>query len=194
MGRRSWRNFDYVLLITLWALSAFGVIMIYSATINTLGVENPVQRQILYVIAGTVVLLVTAAIDYRLLHILQVPISVLTPIILIFMNMGLVIVWRAQQVNFEELSPTIDLFTPDLPVMIVGAVIVCAVFVLDLVWIQKLDLAAPRFILAGAVLAAMAAVVFFFVRSATGLQDPAAPTVTLAEEIRHLFRRIMGRD
>jgi len=173
MGRRSWRNFDYILLIALWLLSAFGVIMIYSATINTLGVDNPVQRQILYVIAGTVVLLVTAAIDYRLLHILQVPIPVLTPIILAFMNMGLVIVWRVQQVSVEELSPTIELFMPDLPVMIVGALMVCAVYVLDLVWLQKLDLAAPRFISAGAVLAAMVASVFFFARSTTGLQDPA---------------------
>jgi len=173
MGRRSWRNFDYILLITLWALSAFGVIMIYSATINTLGVDNPVQRQILYVIAGTVVLLVAAAIDYRLLHVLQVPLSVLTPIILAFMNMGLVIVWRVQQVAVEELSPTIELFSPDLPVMIAGAVMVCAVYVLDLVWIQKLDLATSRFISAGAVLAAMAALIFFFFRSTTGLQDPA---------------------
>ena len=65
MLRRSWRNFDYLLLGTLLVLSAYGVIMIYSATINTLGVENPVQRQILYRIgAGVVLLLVTASLDY----------------------------------------------------------------------------------------------------------------------------------
>ena len=75
MARRSWRNFDYILLGALLVLSAYGVIMIYSATINTLGVENSVQRQILYVVAGTIILLVTASIDYRLLHILQVPIG-----------------------------------------------------------------------------------------------------------------------
>ena len=73
MVRRSWRNFDYILLGTLLILSIYGVTMIYSATINTLGLENPVQRQIIYIVAGTVVLLATAAIDYRLLHILQVP-------------------------------------------------------------------------------------------------------------------------
>ncbi|NIV31645.1 MAG: rod shape-determining protein RodA, partial [Anaerolineae bacterium] len=64
MVRRSWRNFDYILLGALLVLSAYGVTMIYSATINTLGVENPVQRQILYIVAGTVILLATAAIDY----------------------------------------------------------------------------------------------------------------------------------
>ena len=45
MGKRSWRNFDYVLMGTLLVLSAYGVTMIYSATINTLGVDNAVQIQ-----------------------------------------------------------------------------------------------------------------------------------------------------
>ena len=52
MARRSWRNFDYVLLAVLLVLSAFGATMIYSATIDTLGVENPVQRQVIYILAG----------------------------------------------------------------------------------------------------------------------------------------------
>jgi cell division protein FtsW (lipid II flippase) len=73
MARRSWRNFDYLLLIVLLALSAFGATMIYSATINTLGVENPVQRQIIYIAGGTVLLLITASLDYRLLELLQHP-------------------------------------------------------------------------------------------------------------------------
>ena len=121
MVKRSWRNFDYILLVALLILSAYGVIMIYSATINTLGVDNPVQRQILYIVAGMVILLATASIDYRLLHILQVPISILTPIILGLMNVGLVIVWRMQQVAAAELIPTVEHFLPDLPVMIAGA-------------------------------------------------------------------------
>ena len=180
MGRRSWRNFDYILLITLWTLSAFGVIMIYSATINTLGVENPVQRQILYIAAGTVVLLITASIDYRLLHILQVPISVLTPIILAFMSMGSVVVWRMQQVSVEEVSPSVELFMPDLPVIIVGAVAICAVYALDLLWIQKLDLPAPRFVSVGVVLVAMVAVAVLFLRSDAGFQDPTTAYLLVA--------------
>ncbi len=56
MTKRSWRNFDYLLLIALLLLSAYGVIMIYSATINTMGLNNPVQRQIVYVLVGTAIL------------------------------------------------------------------------------------------------------------------------------------------
>ena len=172
MVKRSWRNFDYILLVALLTLSAYGVIMIYSATINTLGIDNPVQRQIIFIVAGTVILLATASIDYRLLHILQVPISILTPIILGLMNVGLVIVWRMQQVAAAELIPTVEHFLPDLPVMIVGAVIVFAVYLLDRTWVSKLDLLAPRIVLSAAVLAAMAAGIFVIARSATGLQDP----------------------
>jgi rod shape determining protein RodA len=172
MVKRSWRNFDYILLVALLTLSAYGVIMIYSATINTLGIDNPVQRQILYVVAGIVILLAAASIDYRLLHILQVPISILTPIILGLMNVGLVIVWRMQQVAAAELIPTVEHFLPDLPVMIAGVVIVFAVYLLDRAWVRKLDLLAPRIVVSVAVLAVMAAGIFAFARSATGLQDP----------------------
>jgi len=172
MVKRSWRNFDYILLVALLILSAYGVIMIYSATINTLGVDNPVQRQILYVVAGMIILLATASLDYRLLHILQVPFSILTPIILGLMSVGLVIVWRMQQVAAAELIPTVEHFLPDLPVMIAGAVIVFAVYLLDRTWVRKLDLLAPRVVFSTAVLVAMAAGVFVFARSATSLQDP----------------------
>jgi rod shape determining protein RodA len=174
MIRRSWRNFDYVLLGALLILSAYGVIMIYSATINTLGVDNPVQRQILYIIAGTVVLLVTASIDYRLLLILQVPISVLTPIILGFMNVVLVVVWRLQQGIPEEVPLTAEYFLPGLPVMIAGVAVVFAAYILDRIWVRNLDLVAPRIVASAVVLAAMAATVFLFARSDAGLQDPRA--------------------
>jgi rod shape determining protein RodA len=172
MARRSWRNFDYILLGALLILSVYGVIMIYSATINTLGIGNPVQRQILYMVVGTVILLVAASIDYRLLQIPQVPFSILTPLILGLMSVGLVIIWRLQQVSAAELVPTVENFLPDLPVMIAGAVTVFAVYLLDRTWVSKLDLLAPRIVSGAAVLAAMAAGIFIFARSATGLQDP----------------------
>ncbi len=173
MARRSWRSFDYVLLGTLLVLSAYGVIMIYSATINTLGLDNPVQRQILYIVAGTFVLLIAASIDYHLLHILQISISVLKPIILAFMGAALVIVWRMQQVTADELSPNMESFLPDLPAVIVGAAAVCAVYVLDLLWIQRLDLPAVRIVSSGAALAAIAAIIYLITQSSAGLQDPA---------------------
>ncbi len=174
MARRSWRNFDYILLSTLLILSAYGVIMIYSATINTLGVENPVQRQILYIVVGTAVLLATASIDYRLLHILQVPLSILSPIILGFMNVGLVIVWRMQQVRAAELTPSMEMFTSDWPIAAAGAASVVVVYVLDRVWVRKMDLPATRIVSSIAVLAAMGIGVFVFARSAAGLEAPSA--------------------
>ncbi|MGD2206579.1 MAG: hypothetical protein PVH17_07360, partial [Anaerolineae bacterium] len=61
MVKRSWRNFDYLLLGTLLILSAYGVMMVYSATIDTLGVEDAVSRQIVYIIAGIAILLLTAS-------------------------------------------------------------------------------------------------------------------------------------
>ena len=52
IAKRSWRSFDYLLLGTLLILAVFGVVMIFSATINTYGIEDPVQRQIIFVGAG----------------------------------------------------------------------------------------------------------------------------------------------
>lgn len=152
MARRSWRNFDYALLAALLLLSAYGVVMIYSATINTLGIENPVQRQIIYIAAGTAVLLITASIDYRLLDILQHPLSILTPLVMGLMNVGLVITWRMSQVNAAEFVPTVEFFIPDLPAMVAGVVVVCIVFFLDRAWVRKLNLLLPRLLLSGTAL------------------------------------------
>lgn len=164
MARRSWRNFDYLLLTTLLVLSAYGVIMIYSATINTLGIENPVQRQIIYIVAGTVLLLVTATIDYRLLEIVQHPFAGLPPLVLGLGSVGLVITWRAQQLGPVEGSIPLAQLAPDLPAMLTGIVVVIAVFVLDRLWVEKLDLLLPR-ILTLIVAAGVAAVGFLYLSS-----------------------------
>ncbi len=142
--RRSWRNFDFLLLGTLLVLSAYGVVMIYSATINTLGVEKPVQRQIIYVGTGIVLLLVTASIDYRLLETIQHPFSVLAPIVLGLGSVGLVISWRAQQLGLVAETSTAAHFAADLPVMLLGIAMVVAVFVIDRSWIDQLDLMLAR--------------------------------------------------
>ncbi len=146
MARRSWRNFDYLLLGTLLILSAYGVTMIYSATIDTLGLENPVQRQILYLVAGTTLLLVTASVDYRLLEIVQHPFATLTPLVLGLVNAGWIITWRIGQVRMPEGILTTGLFTPYLPAMLAGMTLVFIVFLVDRAWIEKLDLVLPRMI------------------------------------------------
>ncbi|MFN2291978.1 MAG: FtsW/RodA/SpoVE family cell cycle protein [Anaerolineae bacterium] len=143
MARRSWRNFDYLLFIALLILSAYGVIMIYSATINTLGLANPVQRQVIYVVAGTVLLLVTASIDYRLLDLLQQPIRLLPPLLLTLAGVGLTIISRLQQIE-PGTQPALDTFQADIPVMLVGFLLMVVAFTVDRIWIENMDLALSR--------------------------------------------------
>ena len=161
MLRRSWRNFDYLLLGTLLVLSAYGVIMIYSATINTLGVDNPVQRQIIYIGLGLVLLLVTASLDYRLLEVVQHPFTALTPFVLGLGSVGLILTWRAQQLGFTAEPSSAAHFVVDLPIMLLGIAMVAAVFVLDRLWIRQLDLVLAR-IAAVVVVVGLAAVGGFY--------------------------------
>jgi rod shape determining protein RodA len=144
MVRRSWRNFDYLLLVTLLLLSAYGVTMIYSATINTLGLENAVQRQMIYVGVGVLVLAVTASVDYRLLEIVQHPLPILSPSVLAAGAVGAVLTWRAGQLPATEGAPPLSAFTPDLPAMILSAVLILVVFGLDRAWIEEMELPLTR--------------------------------------------------
>jgi rod shape determining protein RodA len=157
VARRSWRNFDYLLLGALLLLSAYGVTMIYSATINTLGIQNLVQRQIIYVIVGTVLLLVTASVDYRLLELIQHPFPILTPLVLGLGNVGLVISLQLGQMQPDEITLSASLFEPSFPVMIVGVILVVAAYAVDRFWIEKLDLVLPRVVIAVMVVGVAAA-------------------------------------
>jgi rod shape determining protein RodA len=64
-----WRNFDWVLLGASLILTAFGVLMIRSATLEAIDPDliNRVPDQIRFAILGFGVLLALAALDYRLL-------------------------------------------------------------------------------------------------------------------------------
>jgi rod shape determining protein RodA len=64
---RLWRHFDYTMLAITLVLVIFGVMMIRSATIDVESLADRVPRQIIYGVAGMVIVLVLAAIDYRLL-------------------------------------------------------------------------------------------------------------------------------
>jgi rod shape determining protein RodA len=63
----SLRNFDYVLFAVVIILIIFGVMMIASATHDVASLADRVNSQILYGIVGIAVILIVAAIDYRLL-------------------------------------------------------------------------------------------------------------------------------
>ena len=155
MARRSWRNFDYLLLGVLLALSAYGAVMIYSATIDTLGVESPLQRQVIFIAAGFAILLVTASVDYTLLELIQHPFAMLTPVVLGLGSVALVTSWRASQLQIVETQPSTSLFASDLPVMVAGMAIVFVVFVIDRAWVEKLDLQMPRLLAIATVVGAI---------------------------------------
>jgi rod shape determining protein RodA len=180
MVKRSWRNFDFALLGAVLILSVYGVIMIYSATINTLGIANAVQRQIMYIAGGTAILLITASIDYRLLDILQHPFSILAPLVLGFMNVGLVITWRMSQVNTADFVPTVGYFLGDLPAMVAGLVFVFVAFLLDSAWFEKLDLVLPRLLLSIVGLVLVAAGFFALKHLAPDSQPTLAPFLMMA--------------
>jgi rod shape determining protein RodA len=179
MIRRSWRSFDYALLVALLLLSIYGVMMIYSATINTFGVENPVQRQIIYVVAGTVVLLITASLDYRMLEIIQHPIPFFTPLVLGLMSVGVIITWRMAQVTAVDFVPSAEFFMPDLPIMVAGIAFICIAFLLDRAWLQELDLL-PRLVLSALVLFGIALLAFALIRPGTDLSTGLTPYLMIA--------------
>jgi rod shape determining protein RodA len=70
MEARIWRHFDFALLSSTFALIAFGLAMIYSATYGTepgATVDPRVIRQIAYAAAGIGVMVLMVGFDYRLL-------------------------------------------------------------------------------------------------------------------------------
>ena len=185
MIRRSWRNFDFVLAGVLLLLAAYGVVMIYSATINTLGLENAVQRQIVYVIAGTAILVIVASLDYHLLDMIQHPLPVLKPFVLGLIGMGLIITLHMEQINPEDSMPSIGSFAPDLPAIMSCLLAVFIVFFLDRSWLRNIDLPLARLGLSALLLGAMAVAAFVASRSlpAGGLQANVVPylvSLTLA--------------
>jgi len=83
MDSRRWRHFDYVLLITTLLLIGLGILMIHSATANAPELQELPRRQAIYAMVGLALMILTAAIDYRLLSSLS--------IVLYFITLGLLV-------------------------------------------------------------------------------------------------------
>jgi rod shape determining protein RodA len=159
-----WRNFDYLLLIALLALGAYGVTMIYSATLNTIDLGSAPRRQAVYVVAGAAVLLVTAAVDYQLLDLFQHRIRLLSPMMMALLTVGVVVTWRLSQLESDpavlgaaastlQAEPSTlwaatgfrpGLFRADVPAMLAGLALVAAVFFADQRWLRGMELVFPR--------------------------------------------------
>ncbi len=64
---RFFRNFDFILLGTVILLIIFGIMMIASATRDVASLADRVNSQIIYTFVGIAVVIIVAAVDYRLL-------------------------------------------------------------------------------------------------------------------------------
>jgi len=80
----TWRYFDFWLIGAVALLVIFGITMIRSAVAGNVELVelNLVQRQLIFTLAGTALMLVVAAIDYRLWASISRPIYVGTIILL----------------------------------------------------------------------------------------------------------------
>ncbi|RME06721.1 MAG: rod shape-determining protein RodA [Anaerolineae bacterium] len=87
--RSYWRYFDYWLLAAVALLTMFGIVMIRSAIAGNIELTdaNIVQKQIIFAVAGFGVILLMAALDYRLLAALSRPLYAVLIVILIVLNL-----------------------------------------------------------------------------------------------------------
>ncbi|HNS52033.1 MAG TPA: FtsW/RodA/SpoVE family cell cycle protein [Anaerolineae bacterium] len=168
IDRRAWRSFDLVLFLTLLALVAFGVTMIYSATVNTAGVGNPVQRQSIYFLVGLALFLLAATFDYTLLSIPQHPIALLTPLVLLFAQAAILVNWRASALKESGLTLAAADLRPDILPLLLGALLVAVVFLADRAWLRALDLPLTKALALAGALAAALLVTYLFTRFEPG--------------------------
>lgn len=77
MERRTWRSFDWALMLATVLLVAIGILLIYSATVTAESAlaagSRSVVRQLVFGGTGLVIFMLAAAIDYRLLENLSWP-------------------------------------------------------------------------------------------------------------------------
>ncbi|MBC7087562.1 MAG: rod shape-determining protein RodA [Tissierellales bacterium] len=77
LNKKSFKKFDFLLLITTILLSIYGIVMIYSATLS-LNSTRYVQTQIISTIIGLFAILILIFFDYELLEKLYIPIYILS--------------------------------------------------------------------------------------------------------------------
>jgi len=83
-----WRHFDYVLLVTALLLTAYGIVMVYSATLADSPKDAPFfstfsGHQAVFAVAGLLLLIVFTTIDAKLIQAAGYPIYVLNLVLLL---------------------------------------------------------------------------------------------------------------
>jgi rod shape determining protein RodA len=84
----SWRHFDFLLLGAVAILTIFGITMIRSAIAGNIELieANTVQKQIIFAVAGFIIMILVAMVDYRLLSALSRPLYFSMAILLGVLN------------------------------------------------------------------------------------------------------------
>lgn len=87
LRKEVWRHFDYWLFGAVLLLSVFGIVMIQSAVAGNTELAGSVRSQTTYVALGMIIILVTTAIDYRLLASASRLLYIIAIILLIGINL-----------------------------------------------------------------------------------------------------------
>jgi rod shape determining protein RodA len=136
---QNWRQFDYWLFGTVTILSIFGIIMIRSAVAGSIEIIDSPNRQTYFVLAGLVIILITAAIDYHLL-------GNMARFMYVFAVVSLVVIYVYGQARFGSarwLDTGIILIQPAELAKIIMVIVLADFFARhqnekhDLIWVAK---------------------------------------------------------
>jgi len=136
---QNWRHFDYWLFGTVTILSIFGIIMIRSAVAGSIEIIDSPNRQTYFVIAGLIVILITAAIDYHLL-------GNMARFLYVFAVVSLVVIYVYGQARFGSarwLDTGVILIQPAELAKIIMVIVLADFFARhqhdkhDLIWVGK---------------------------------------------------------
>lgn len=137
--RDFWRQFDYLLFGSVLILCIFGIAMIQSAVAGNEEIAGSVNRQVIFVIGGMIVLMIVALIDYRYLSSL----SRIFYIVSLLLLMGIYIIGTAVYGSARWFDTGVILIQPSELVKIIMIVILADYFAKtqnqtkDLKWILK---------------------------------------------------------
>ena len=89
MQNISWRHFDFWLLGAVALLTLFGIVMIRSAIAGNIELveANTVQKQVIFAVAGFIVIGIMSVVDYKLLAALSNPLYFGTIFVLAALNL-----------------------------------------------------------------------------------------------------------
>ncbi len=135
----SWRHFDYWLFGTVTILCIFGIVMIRSAVAGSIELAGYANRQTYFVIAGLVVVLATAVVDYHFLGNMARPMY-------IFAVVSLIVIYIYGQASFGSarwLDTGVFFIQPSELVKIIMVIVLADYFARthnephNLIWVAK---------------------------------------------------------